>query len=225
VVEQGVKPLLVAIIIIGLVMVGALIFLYNAGGGGHEATTTASSISSLDGPIIHSFEIKKLPPKGVAEVIVNASDTSGIAKALIGLNGKNASMIRLANGLYAYNVSMGEDPATLPIKVYVLDPYRQSASAAGETHWLLLDAFTYYGVKHGFSEAVTQNFYKQYKELVERFYPTNKSEILAPLHVYDINATLLSLAKQKVYNDSHVPGKAKILWSFPKLCTIWEKRA
>ena len=130
-------------------------------GGKNIVKSVNAALEAFDKPVIYSVEYwHKLKPGEEAIIKLNASDASGTAKALIELNGKNVSMIKLPNGLYAYNVSMGEDPATLPIKVYVLDLYKQSASTTGEIHWLLQDAFTYYGVKHGFSKAVTQNFYK-----------------------------------------------------------------
>ena len=197
---------------------------YSPSGNNQTSTTqsitltnqTASTISSLGNPMIQSFVIKKLPAKGLAEVIVNASDISGIAKVLLELNGKNVSMIRFSNDLYTYNISMGEDPVILPIKIYVLDPYNQTASTASEIHWLLQDAFTYYSVDHDFGAFEVQNFYEQYKDLIERFYITNKSELMLPLHVYDVNATLLGLAKQKVYADSQVADKAMIFLELSK---------
>ena len=182
----------------------------------NQSVSYKGSITSLDNPVIHSFTIQKFPAKGLAEVKVNASDTSGIAKALIEINGKNASMVKLSNGLYAFNVSLGEDPLTLPVKVYVFDPYKQASFASGEIQWLLKDAFTYYGVEHGIPASKVLHFYNQYKSLVEQFYPSKKSDLLAPLHVYNINASLLAAANQRIKADSNIANKAKILVELSK---------
>lgn len=105
------------------------------------------SISSLDSPSINYFEIKKVPDKGLAEIELNATDTSGIAKAIIQLNGENESMTKLPNGSYAYNVFMGENPENLTLKVYVSDPFNQTSNVSGEIKWMLEDAFTYFELK------------------------------------------------------------------------------
>ncbi|RLE48918.1 MAG: hypothetical protein DRJ33_08635 [Candidatus Methanomethylicota archaeon] len=105
-------------------------------------------LRAFDRPVIYDVIYQhKLKPGEEAIVKVNASDTSGIAKALIEVSGGNVSMVKPANGLHAYNVSLGEDPATLPVKVYVLDPYKQASRASGEIHWLLQDAFGYWSTK------------------------------------------------------------------------------
>ncbi|OYT49889.1 MAG: hypothetical protein B6U73_04840 [Desulfurococcales archaeon ex4484_204] len=90
-------------------------------------------LRAFDRPVIYDVIYQhKLKPGEEAIVKVNAFDTSGIAKALIEVSGGNVSMVKLANGLHAYNVSLGEDPATLPVKVYVLDPYKRASRASGE---------------------------------------------------------------------------------------------
>ena len=176
----------------------------------------SGSFSAFDKPSINSINIEKDVESGIVKVLVNASDFSGIEKALIEISGKNASMIKLPNGLYAYNVSMGEDPATLPIKVYVLDPYKQASSASGEINWLLKDAYTYWAVKQGVPSSKAKEFYAEYEELVKHLYPGNREELIAPLHVYDLNASLLNRVKQKIYADELVKDKLRVFLEVSK---------
>lgn len=176
----------------------------------------SGSFSAFDKPSINSINIEKDVESGIVKVLVNASDFSGIEKALIEISGKNASMIKLPNGLYAYNVSMGEDPATLPIKVYVLDPYKQASSASGEINWLLKDAYTYWAVKQGVPSSKAKEFYAEYEELVKHLYPGNREELIAPLHVYDLNASLLNTVKQKIYADELVKDKLRVFLEVSK---------
>jgi hypothetical protein len=77
---------------------------------------------AFDSPVIHSFHVRKILEKGIAEVLLNASDTSGVAEALLELNGRNVSM-REEDGLYSYTVNLGVYPMALTVKVYVKDPF------------------------------------------------------------------------------------------------------
>ncbi|PLJ77218.1 hypothetical protein [Infirmifilum sp. SLHALR2] len=169
-----------------------------------------------DRPAIHSVSVEERAELGLATVTVNASDSSGIAIALIEYKASNHSMVKIQNGLYAYNLSLGDSPETLQAKIYVTDPFGNTASASIAVNWSLEDAFTFYGLENGFSFSQTRQFFNQYKDLIEKSYPVNKLGILAMLHLYVGNSALLDAAKQKVYSDPNVADKAVTLLQLSK---------
>jgi len=181
----------------------------------NQSSEYEGSISSLDNPVIHSFLINKKVEEGIAQVLVNASDTSGIAKAWIEINGNNYAMEKV-DGLYTYIISLGENPASFKIRVYVIDPFNQSSSVAGEIHWLLKEAFQYYSFKNGIRIFQSERFYSQYKDLVEWYYLLKKEDLLPALYVFDRNATLLAIAKGKVYNDPSIRDNSKVFLELSK---------
>jgi len=170
----------------------------------------------LDKPVIHSVRVEERAELGLATVTVNASDSSGIAIALIEYKASNHSMVKIRSGLLAYNLSLGDSPETLQARVHVTDPFGNTASASIAVNWSLEDAFTFYGLENGFSLPQTRQFFNQYKDLIEKSYPVNKLGVLAMLHLYVGNATLLDTAKQKVYSDPNVADKAVTLLQLSK---------
>jgi len=58
--------------------------------------------------------------------------------------------------------------------------------------------FISYCVNNGIPLSKAEDFYSHYKDIVEKFYPAYKSDLLPLLHIYITNATLLNAAKQKV---------------------------
>ncbi|EDY36548.1 hypothetical protein ABOONEI_538 [Aciduliprofundum boonei T469] len=147
------------------------------------------SISSLDSPSINYFEIKKLPDKGLAEIELKAIDTSGIAKAVIQLNGENESMTKLPNGSYVYNVFMGENPENLTLKVYVSDPFNQTSNVSGEINWLLEDAYTYWVVKNKLNKTISLQFLSKAHDAVSDMYRNDKGALKSMLYLATYNGT------------------------------------
>jgi len=166
-------------------------------------------------PNIHSFTVKKIPEEGKAELLVNASSTLGIDKVIAEINGKSVEMIKLPNGLYAYNVTLDEIPVVLPVKVYV-SKFPLTSSASANINWTLQDAFVYYGIKNDLPASKVQKFFGNYNDLIKTYYPTNKTDLLVLLNVYSKNATLLDAAKQKVYSDPNVTDKVRIFLELSK---------
>ncbi|PLJ77132.1 hypothetical protein [Infirmifilum sp. SLHALR2] len=181
------------------------------------STLLAKILELRDRPVIYSVSVEERAELGLATVTVNASDSSGIAIALIELHANNHSMARLPSGFLAYNLSLGDSPETLQARVYVTDPFGNTASASIAVNWSLEDAFTFYGLENGFSSSQTRQFFNQYKDLIEKSYPVNKLGVLAMLHLYVGNATLLDAAKQKVYSDPSVADKVITLLQLSKV--------
>ncbi|OYT53355.1 MAG: hypothetical protein B6U76_08645 [Desulfurococcales archaeon ex4484_217_2] len=180
-------------------------------------TSSSTTTKTVNGkPKIYSLKTEKIPDKGIVEILVKASDFSGIEKALIEINGKNASMTKLSEGLYGFNVSMGEDPTTLPIRIYVVDKYNKSSSVSGEINWSLEDAYTYWATEQGIPPYKAKEFYSTFKELVKYLYSENREELIPPLRLYNLNATLLENVKQKIYSGNSVKNKPKILLEVSK---------
>jgi len=149
---------------------------------GNEATFKGG-ITCLDNPEISSLSIRKIPELGLCEVKVNASDTSGIKKALIEFDGMSLPMVRL-NDTYAFNITLGWGPRSLGIKVHVFDPFNQSVSEAANVDWSLKDAFIYFSSRSGFDSKIAESFYEKYPSLVSKLYSTNKPQIAYPLELY-----------------------------------------
>jgi hypothetical protein len=169
------------------------------------------SITSLDNPRINSVEVVKYPDQGISSIIVNATDTSGIADALIIIDGSTKPMIR-TGGLYRYDIFFGEEPGNKNILILVSDPYGMKNNISLSVNWLLSDAFNYFAYKNGFNQTITNSFYNNYQNIVSNLYD-NRKLLLPMLNTYAKNQTLFSLFENNFSKDPQINTNRLVLLS------------
>ncbi len=182
----------------------------------NDKTYYNGSISSLDSPIIHYLSVKKYASKGLVEILMNATDTSGIKDAEIYLNGSYKEMKKLDNGTYFLNVSMGENPENLSFYAIAKDPFNQTSEMKSCIYWLLKDAFIYFSVKNGFNVTDALNFYNNYTSLVKKFYMSDRSGVLKTMELWKDNSTLLSKSDEIVEKNDVIKDKELVLLNMAK---------
>ncbi len=160
------------------------------------------SITSLDNPRINSIQIIKHPTEGIATILLNATDTTGITQAIAKINNNIYNMTK-TNGLYAYNLTFSEEPETKEIQLIVTDPFGMKSNASITIDWLLKDAFLYYANKHGINQSTAQNFYNNYENIVSSLY-SNKTLLLPMLNTYAQNQTLFNMLENNFTKDPQI---------------------
>ncbi len=190
-----------------------------------------------DNPAIHSFSLEKIPSKGLAKILVNASDTSGVAKAEIEFNGNKEDMVRLPNGLFSYNITMPENPADMSVKVYVKDPFNQTSSTTAEIDWSSKDAFITFAFKKGYSTELAGKLYDN-SNLTRQLFDEDRATLANVLKIASNNATdlpknLAYKVLEQIEKDSRVSNKITLAknvfdnlaeletYGFDRIDSIW----
>lgn len=92
----------------------------------NNTATYNGSIVSLDSPVINSIKINEYPERNLAEILINATDTSGIKDVFAKYNGTIIPAEKV-NG--SYKISLPIDFSKVSeniVKIYAKDPFNQT---------------------------------------------------------------------------------------------------
>jgi hypothetical protein len=164
-------------------------------------------------PAIYSVNYKFIPPDKIS-IAVNATDSSGVAKVLAEVQGKNYSL-PLINGFYSANITDGliSEIENLPIKIYAFDKLNNCAKKELIAVPNLKEKFLSLALANQVPEQKAENFYSSYLEFVQEIFPKNPSWLIPTLKLYSANSTVFNELHRNISLDPQITMNRKELLS------------